>query len=194
MEKYDIKFNEEKHQYEVNGVVVPSVSDIISPLNYALSKVNKKTLEESQILGTEVHTAIDVYLSSGIMLVNEKVKPYFNAFIKFYDDFIKGKYEVVATEYRFYNPILNYCGTIDLLLKDKEWNYVIVDFKTTSSIHIKPVENQLTGYRLGIMSENKVVKKTYACRLCNDESYELKETKFSKAFSLLIKLYDYIKN
>ena len=56
-----LTFDPEKHEYRINGVLVPSVSQILAPL-YDFSKIPRDVLERKRQIGTAIHKAIELDL------------------------------------------------------------------------------------------------------------------------------------
>ena len=55
----EIKFDEATHIYQVDGVVVPSVTEILQPLHRSYGKINPSVLEYAAARGTAVHEALE---------------------------------------------------------------------------------------------------------------------------------------
>ena len=58
--KPEIVFNETDHTYFVDGVQVPSVTDILAPLHRSYGKVNPSVLEYAAKRGSAVHEALEL--------------------------------------------------------------------------------------------------------------------------------------
>lgn len=89
---------------------------------------NKKA-EKSSNHGTDIHKKIEDYL-------NELIEPTsdveFQYFLNFLEDYTE--LEPFRTELIVYLEEVKLCGTIDLVAKDKDDNYYIIDHKTNDRI------------------------------------------------------------
>lgn len=143
-----IDFDSERHIYHIDGVVLPSVTQLIQALyGNIYERVDTQLLQRASEYGTLVHSEIERYLkyndtnctTQEAKTFIEKVIPSFN--IKY-----------VMSEKRIALKLDNdfvACGTLDLLAYMNNTLY-LVDFKTTSSIHIKEVTLQLNLYAKGL--------------------------------------------
>ena len=137
-----IKFNEDKHEYIVDGKVVPCVSDIMKCATclYYTDEIPQQVLELACKKGSAVHKAIEDYLLFEDYEIEEQYKPIFNQFLKWYEDY---KPEILKVEYQMSNGI--YAGTCDLICKIN--NKIIgIDHKTSSEIHTNMIAIQEAGY------------------------------------------------
>lgn len=112
-EYYTITFEEAGHIYRVNGAVVPSVTQVMQAAG--MMDWTKNIHEYFAERGTRVHQACHIFDTAGLDMdsVDDRIKPYVNAYIQFRAD---TKAKVVASEKVMYSPKLNVCGTLDKLL------------------------------------------------------------------------------
>ena len=126
-----IEFDEAKHQYKVDGAVVPSVTEILEHLTApGYGKVNPAILEEAKERGTAVHElteAIDYGMPPEE--IDAGLAMYALAYLRFLSDY---DVEWKLIEHQFYEPTMGFCGTIDRVGKI-DGRDAIVDIKTTSS-------------------------------------------------------------
>lgn len=125
-EKTDTFFyKDDTHEYFLNGVNLPSVTDIISPL-IDFSNVNPSLLERAGNYGKSIHTMIDLWYKG--LLDEEKLDPLLKnsleQFIICMADKCGGK-KILACETPTYNKPLRYAGTPDIVFTDE-----IMDIKT----------------------------------------------------------------
>ena len=135
-------FNEEKHEYIVNGKVVPSVSEIMKCATclYYTDEIPPRILELACIKGSAVHKAIEEYLLFDEYSIEERYQDYMNNFLKWLDDY---KPEIIKVEYKMTNG--EFAGTCDLICNID--NKIIgIDHKTSSQIHTKMIAIQESGY------------------------------------------------
>lgn len=136
-----IQFNSEKHQYVVDGKVVPSVSEIMKPLTEGYYKgIPKYILKNAQKRGTAVHEAIENYILFDV--ISEKYRGYVEQFITFVHE---NALYVDRTEMALSNGV--YAGTVDLVLKRLNGKLILVDIKTTNVINESLVKVQLNAYK-----------------------------------------------
>lgn len=180
-----IEFDAEKHIYRVEGVIVPSVSEILEPLTAKhYGEVNELTLRLAAERGTAVHEACEELDYGFDPEVYPEYAGYVDAYIAFLQDY---RPEWYGIEQMVYNPTEGYCGTIDRwgLLRGKGPAKVpaIVDIKTTTS----PTKtNYITGacqlqmYGLALLRngelEDTVKTERYLLYLKKDGKYRLVDT------------------
>ena len=168
-----IEFNKDKHEYKVDGVVLPSVSQIMQPLSQQYySKIPEKIMEQARNRGSKVHEAIDDYITFGIF--NEEYKLYVQQFVLFMQN--QG-WTIVGNELMFTNN--EYCGTLDLLMVDENGDYHVVDIKVTSKINQKLLEVQLYAYKNLVETTGKVIKSCQVLWLQKDK-YSFKTIPLNK--------------
>lgn len=137
-------FDHDKHEYRANGVILPSVTQIIGRLHNSYQNVPAHILQNKAEIGTAVHRAIELYESGWLDedTLDPDVVGYFEAYKKARND--GALPEPLACETRFWNVNYGYAGTIDQVYQ--RW---LNDIK----ICLKPNENkdrmQLTGYWFG---------------------------------------------
>jgi hypothetical protein len=167
----NLLFDPEKHIYSLpDGTIVPSVSEILRFLSReAYSDVNDAVLEAAARRGTAVHEACEQLDLTGECEIEEEYKPYVLAYMRFLKD--KKPYWQ-AVEKAYYDPDLNYAGTVDRIgwIDDK---LTLVDIKTTSSIYKPKFKAQLNGYK--ILAENGLldIRELYILQLKNTGKYSL---------------------
>lgn len=139
-----IEFNEERHEYKVNGKVLPSVSKICDLiLGSSYDGVPKHVLDQAAEFGTTVHLAIELYNNTGIkrddltLLQTHCLDQY----LKISKDIKPIQSEVIG-HYEGY-----YAGTFDLI-GEENGEIFIYDYKTTYALDKERVALQLSLYRL----------------------------------------------
>lgn len=185
----DLEFKEETHQYFYKGLEVPSVTQIISASNQGvLDNIPISILDNASERGTAVHQAIEFYNKYKFANINEDYKGYFEAYQNWYKNnsfpFIE-----IKSETKVYHKILNYAGTIDMLITDTREENILVDVKTTNELNMKYVTLQLSAYKEALASQGIKVKSMYVLWLKKDGTYEYKEVPDKKnifMYSLLL--------
>jgi len=150
----DLIFNEELHQYTVDGRIIPSVTQIISAVGlYEFDFVSSETLAVAAERGRLVHTMIEWYEHGELdeKTIDPELQGYFDAYLAMK---ISGKFPLKpeAIELRAWSEKYLYAGTLDQLFVtgNGEW---IHDHKTGSK---SPVHGlQLSAYWLMLHPDMK---------------------------------------
>lgn len=126
-----LDFDQPSHTYRLNGAVVPSVTQVLAPLN-DYSMVPPDILEAARIFGTHVHEACDLYNRDELdwSSLDPSLVPYVEAWKQFLDD---SGAVVIASECRVFHDLLGYAGSPDVVLA---WGsrVVIPDIKATAVV------------------------------------------------------------
>ena len=154
MNNCDLVFDETNHIYRKDGIIKPSVTQILQEIGLVeYSAVPKEVLERASNFGTAVHRTTE--LSDKNILdyssVSNPIIPYLKAWQNFVDTY---QIDNLAIEKQFYCAKYDYCGTIDRIVYSKTLKRkVLIDIKTTASI--SPTVNlQTAGYAIGIEEPN----------------------------------------
>ena len=136
----NFKFDETTHTYYLDGVKIPSVSEIISPL-VDYSEVNPITLANACNYGKAVHRTIELWLK-GILdeeNLSEGLKQPLAEFKTFWENL---ESNLIFCELRKFDEGLRFAGTVDLLVNNQ-----IFDIKTRK---YNPIidDLQLSGYEI----------------------------------------------
>jgi len=107
-------FEEATHTYRFDGAVVPSVTQILAPLN-DLSFVDPQVLEYKRQLGTAVHKATELYDLGDLDedSLAPVIRPYLDAWIRFRRE---KPFEILGMEQKVYHPLHRYAGTYDRMI------------------------------------------------------------------------------
>lgn len=131
-----IEFDEEKHIYTVDGKVVPSVTDICSPITADhYGSINSAVLEMASRRGTAVHEATELIDLGSMPDDDPEIDGYINAYLDFLLDY-QPKWEYIEWIGYFDDfwdgERVQYCGTVDRAgYVGKE--FWVLDIKTTAS-------------------------------------------------------------
>ena len=166
-------FFDEGHRYTVDGVEVPSVSEVTRFLaREVYSDVNQTALDAAATRGTNVHKATEALDKFGQVEVDDEALPYLKAYVAFRKE---QNPEWEKIEWPVNNGLL-YAGTIDRygLLGDR---HVILDIKTTARID-RPHKVVYTAaqnlYRMAIQ-EKHAVDAIVILQLKKDGTYKMIE-------------------
>jgi hypothetical protein len=126
-----IDFDRASHSYRVNGRAVPSVTQVLSPLE-DFSRVPRHVLEAAREFGQHVHEACDLYNRGELdwLTLDSALTPYVEGWRQFIDE--TGAV-ILASEFPVAHDQLGYAGTPDVLIqmRDKLW---IPDIKSTAIV------------------------------------------------------------
>lgn len=170
-----VVFNEEAHTYTREGVLLPSVTQVLKRL-YDFSMVDPAVLAAKAHLGKAVHLACE--LDDIGDLVEESVAPAVAPYLAAYRKFKAEKCSrMVAVEQVVYNAV-GYAGKLDLLA-DIEADRWMIDWKTPLSIH-PAVALQTAGYAAALPRDLMAVPgsgrlRRAALQLKDDGTYRLHE-------------------
>lgn len=184
-------FYEDFHEYVLDGVTVPSVSELLEPLrDREYSHVPPRILEEAAERGTEVHTATEMIDNGKEFEFPEEWFGYLEAYQSFLREH---EVEWTATEKPLGSRKYGYAGTVDRIGKI-DGASALLDIKTTSKIHDKLVIPQLTFYNL-LAEENGFpgIERFFILQLKKDGTYRLREYKANPVVALsLLWIYDFV--
>lgn len=141
-----LEYYDDEHLYLFNGVMLPSVTQIIDKKFNDYANVPKDVLNRASERGTNVHKQIENYCRSGIDDGSEAVRN-FRFLQKQYD------FEVLDNELPlvvFMNDIPVACGRLDMTI-EMGGKVGIADIKTCSALNKEKIAYQLNMYRLGLM-------------------------------------------
>lgn len=162
---------DESHVYRVDGVVRPSVTQIIrwgGLTDYSDTPTEKQ--EFAMHRGTVVHDATVLVdeLSLDWDSLDRRARPYVQAYQSFC---IETCFQTILCEHPFYSPF-GYCGTLDRMGKLGDGSRVVLDLKTGMAIP-KTTGVQLAAYVYGL--PNPLTYRRFAVRLGKDANYSMKE-------------------
>ena len=141
-----IEYNEEKHEYTLNGKVVPSVTELAKRFS-GLDTTWLQAHPEFAERGTIMHNQLAEYFTNGTEPTDEKA---LDIICRVDRDTDKQECEVLV-----YNEELKYAGTADMIVRDGKKILAIIDFKSsnnTSTRNRNYYTCQLNLYRLALES------------------------------------------
>lgn len=182
-----INFLEESHTYLIDGMIVPSVSEILQfifPKKY--SGIPDYILERKAKYGSKVHEAIEVFEKDNkIINLNIYQQLSLEQYLK-----LKNKYNIeVLEQEHIVSYKYDYCGRFDMIAKINE-DICLCDIKTTSELDKEYLSWQLSYYEMAM--ENKF-DKLYAIWLPKKELGMLVEVGRKSKEELIQKLEDFKK-
>ena len=152
----ELVFDEKPHTYLLNGIRIPSVTNVMEPLNRArYDGISRKTLDRAAEKGTAVHNSIENYLKFGFVDIPPEHRGYLDGFLAWFE---KMNPEVVGSEVKLYHKMMQYAGTIDLLCYI-DGDLCLYDFKSTYSVSEMTCGVQLEAYAQALASHGIRVKR-----------------------------------
>lgn len=164
-----LAFDKDQHAYTVNGRSVPSVTQVLQPLEL-LDGIPADVLEHARIRGQHVHEAMALLVRESLDWdsLDPELRPYIEGGKRFLDE---SGITVVASEYRVACAKLRLAGTLDLVgvLRNSE---ALLDFKATATLP-KTVGPQTSAYeRLYRSMLGGITRRRY-CVLLKPGDYKL---------------------
>lgn len=150
----EIIFDESKHEYKLNGVTVPSVTQVISQVfGYKFSRVSEDVLAKACAKGTAVHSEISDYLINGVNGFSEE-------FLAVKNEIEKSNLIPLEIESCFCGKTKygNFCGKTDTFFTEG----LLVDYKTSKTLDKASVTRQLNMYAFMLTQSGYEVKKLEA--------------------------------
>lgn len=193
----ELVFEDEQHIYRLNDHVIPSVSEVMTPISDARYKnIRRTTLDKAANKGSAVHEAIEFWTRYQIEDIEPKYRGYFEAFLRWFD---KEKPVVIGSENRIYHPVLEYGGTLDYYCYTGDWVPTLIDFKCTSELSDMSCRVQLEAYAQAVKSFDLPVERKNILHLKDNGSYEYRpyeaiDPTAWRVFGGLKCLYDYLRS
>lgn len=148
--KSEVEYIDETHQYLINGILVPSVSELIRfrfPEMYA--NVPKTILRQKANYGSRVHEHIQRFVEGEFTLdelKKRKIDPNIKVAVEWFEYLRKMWAFQVKSMEQIVHYKNHYCGRYDILTIDD----LVIDLKTTSEIHEEWLAYQLSLYYLAL--------------------------------------------
>lgn len=195
-----LTFEEDKHLYQLDGVTIPSVTQVIKGAGLIdLSFVKKDLLEYKADIGTKVHLTTEYHDNDNLDIesLHPMLRGFLNAWILFRN---QSGFKPIATERRLYHPIYRYAGTIDRIgtIANKICQ---LDIKTGVAHHSYAIQSaaytELYNYN---KKKAEIVKRRLSVHLKEDGTYTLVEypdkdyNKHLKVFLAALTITNYMRN
>lgn len=150
-----IEFIDESHTYIKNGIIVPSVSDILKfifPNKY--DGIPRHILNAKAEWGTHIHDAIEKYNNGEEFNLTPLEMQTFNEYVR-----LKKEHDIkVLSQEEMISYGYEYCGRLDSI-SIVDGYVTLLDYKTTSKLDKESLSWQLSMYALGKGQEYE----RYAC-------------------------------
>lgn len=170
-----ITFDEAAHRYTVDGVEVPSVTEICRFLAYDQRSDRPWLARAAADRGTRIHAACAA-MDCGVEPEEDgETAGYLTAYLRFLKDY---RPDWEGVEFTVGSVSLGMAGTVDRFGTLYDGRSCIVDIKTGERLHDAPLRGQLTGYRR-LLHEARGFdpQYLYALHLCRDGTYHLREVR-----------------
>lgn len=170
-----IEYNDERHEYKIDGVIVPSVTQVIAPLAPDFSFVDAEVMERASAFGRAVHAACEQDDDGELdeAALDENLALPLSAWRDCKRDL---KIKIVASEELVYARAHGVAGRLDRRVYI-DGNPAIIDIKTCTTLH-QVVGVQLSGYEFCARSMGYYSIKTPVIRAAvqvkTDGKYTLK--------------------
>ena len=178
-----LEFDPEKHEYRLEGELVPSVTELLKPItDKGYANINPAVLQEAARRGTEVHGACEsIDYGLDVEDVGTDIIPYLDAYTAFLRDYKPewlGIEDMVYGSFSAWWGSLDYAGTID------RWGMIdgklaVLDIKTVASPSVRQkictaLQTILYSRALTICGKSeKTPEMRYALYLKKDGTYNL---------------------
>jgi len=162
----DFQFDTETHSYYLDGVKLPSVTQVLNSTGVA-SYQDVPAMEYYLDRGTAIHKACEL-LSRGNLdedSLDDRIKPYVEAFRKFLSD---TDAVIEQTEVRTYHPAHRYAGTVDAVAV-LNGRRCLLDYKTTVVTAWTGIQLAAYAEMLGGITEFR----RFGLALTKDKTYKL---------------------
>ena len=185
-----IEFIEDGHIYLKDGVIIPSVSEILHfvfPDKYA--GIDKEILDKKAEYGSKIHEAIECVEQGKTLPELDSIQEFsINQYQRLKE---KNNIEVIAQEQMIHFKD-KYCGRFDMTAKVNGF-YSLCDIKTTATLDKEYLSWQLSFYELAFVSMYGMspFEKLYAIWLPKKEYGEVVEIERKSKSELLEKLKEY---
>lgn len=184
-----LQFDEQAHAYTLDGVRVPSVTQVLKPL-YDFSRVDPAMLQAKAALGTAVHLACELLDNDDLDEESEDGREalaplagYLAGYKKFKAD---KKPAVLENETRLFHPVHRYAGTVD---RRFEFEGDVWDVDLKSTVAMSPIVGlQTAAYTEMFKAHGRTRARRGALQLFPDGKYKLWEFKDPSDFSVFLSL------
>lgn len=142
----DLEYYDDEHLYLYEGVILPSVTEIIGRKFNDYAGVPKQVLNRAAERGTKVHKQIENFCKSGIDDGSTAIRNFKFLQSQYGFDVLDNELPVVIFE----NDIPVACGRLDMTI-EMDGRVGIADIKTCSALNKPKIAYQLNMYRLGMI-------------------------------------------
>jgi len=185
-----LQFDSAEHRYTMDGVRVPSVTQVLGPL-YSFAGISRDVLNAKAALGTALHRACELLDKDDLdedsdagRAALEPIAGYLNGYKKFKSE---KRLVILANEQRLFHPVHRYAGQIDrsYAMEGHVWD---VDLKST--VAISPIVALQTAAYTEMLRANGRTQtaRRGALQLFPDGNYKLHEFTDPSDFTVFLSL------
>lgn len=184
-------FFDDRHEYQVDGEIVPSVSEILRFISREVyGDVTQFRLDHAADRGHNVHSACEQLDRFGSAEIDAEIEPYINAYIQFRKDHKPAWSKI---EHAMHSQKYGFAGTLDRygMIGNKA---VILDIKSSYKVETALVGAQLNAYRILAEGNGMPVDELYVLHLRKDGTYKLIQPLIDeRVFMACLTLHDALK-
>ena len=183
---HDLEYYDDTHQYLVDGVIVPSITQILQiKFGNKYIGVNKRVLERASKKGTEVHEAIERYFQTGEETELKELRNFKFLKKKYNFDIIENEVPVILFQNN--EPIC--AGRLDMVIR-MDGRIGGADIKRTSTLDKEYLAYQLNLYRIAYMQSYGIEWKFLKGIHLRDDTRKLVDIPINESMALeLVKEY-----
>lgn len=172
-------FDRERHVYAIDGVVIPSVTQVLEEERFVdFSSVPNDTLEQAKARGTYVHQVLHALLEEDFDL--NDTDPRFRGYVDSALAYLDGAKlrplrnddgAPIAVEYRFWDRIRGFAGTVDYVAWDPDDVLSLNDWKTGEPTDVAAALQTAAyeyGLRLTLFPDHRFPIRRRAIKLYRD--------------------------
>lgn len=139
-----MKFDEQKHEYERNGTIYTSVTQLLKKygLSASYDGIPADVLAKAANKGKTIHKYLELYINGDKSMLGTSSE------VDLFDNYVKTRgidLAMTKSEQMVYDDKYKIAGTVDVQYADGA-DSIIADFKTTSQLHVDAVAWQLSIY------------------------------------------------
>lgn len=167
----DFTFDAETHTYRLDGLRLPSVTEIIKPLSPDFSRIPADVLEAKRALGVAVHAACEFDDRDELDDSNtdQQVMGYVAAWRRFKSE---TRCSVLMNEQALYHASFRFAGTVDRVVEIVGVGKMLIDLKTAALMD-DVFGVQLAGYQILLAAHINDPITRQGLRLKPDGTYQL---------------------
>ena len=179
----NLTFNEEKHQYRVDGKFIWSVSHYLKPISSQVyGDIDRNVLNMAAARGTAVHFAVELYNAYSVVEIADNYRPYLDAYTTWFKVHTPTE---IYEERRVYHPTYWYAGTSDMIctISGETW---LIDLKAVAELKKYLVAPQLAAYAKAWEAHGVQIKHIASLHLKKDGTYSFDEYVLQDSFNTFL--------